>query len=384
MAKSDLSHLYSVKKALESYYAVERQNQAVYDKQSSEIYPVRKAADKRVESLEKKQARCKANNYFARKGFWILLVGFLLIATLFVGSRTFLSSYVSPDLSLVADRYADRYLTDEGGYAALEDREDRVQAANEAATLCFGNLILITLVTGFVFLIGYFMQFGENEKEEGGGPLFGYFLLFALASVCVGFALPALSRTVWGLDPTVGTLSLFFGALVASVAGIGEIFTVTYSFALFVLLLDVFFYGTITLFYLKREKYVFKADANKRATKIKAQIAAVRKEMEDKCAAIYQKYLPKFKPNPYDAAYNRLPAYQRDYGTVTALIWAIENGYASDIVSARNYWDRKAHDASVQRQLQQIHATSEAALRTSEAALRAAEAPVDVNVTIYS
>ncbi len=399
MAANDLARLYSAKKTLENYHAVERQNSAVFDKQSAETTPVRKAAEARVAVLEKKIAKCKANSFFARKGFWILFAGALLIALLIVGSRTVFSSFVSPDLGTVADRYEEHCLEDDssegsgfpgldgilGGHEKPENSANKTKAANETAKLCFGNIILITLVTGFIFLVAYFMQFEEKDKksDEGSTPLIGFFFLFALLSVAIAFALPYIGRTVWGLTPTIGTLSLFFGGLLAAVTGIGKIFTVTYSFALFVLILDVLFYGTLTVFFVKRVKFTFNANTNKKAVKLKEQIAAIRKESEATCKAIHEKYLSKFKANPYEAAYNRLPAYQRDYGTVTALIWAIENGYASDIPSARNYWDCKAQDAAVQRQLQQIQATSEAALSAAQAAKIAAEAPVDVNVTIY-
>jgi hypothetical protein len=402
MASNDLARHYAAKKTLENYLAIEKQNRAVMDKELNETSPIRKSAEGRIAALENKLSSLRKNTFYLNTGWKILLVGFLLIGLLIVGSLSFLSPYVSPDLGIVAERYDGILEEDEEDTESVlpglngvvnfnpghkEDEETSARAstfaANEAATLCFGNIILITLLTGFIFLVIYFMNFEEGKKEEGSLPLIAFFFLFALLSLAVGVALPALGRAIWGLHPDVGTLSLLFGGLVASIGGIGKIFSVTYSFALFVLILDLLFYGTLTVFFVKREKYVFHEETNKKAIAIKEKMANIKKESESKCKAIYEKYFSKIKPNPYDAAYNRLPIYQRNYSTVTSLIWAIENGYASDIVSARNYWDRKAHDAAVQRQLEQIQATSDAALREAQAAKIAAEAPVDVNVTIY-
>ena len=89
--------------------------------------------------------------------------------------------------------------------------------------------------------------------------------------------------------------------------------------------------------------------------------------------------------NRYAEAYAKIPAHLSDLSHVNSLIWAINNGYARDIVSAKNYLDRKAHEAQVMNRLSEIKREAEASRVASEraaeeaaAARAAAEAPVEV------
>ena len=94
--------------------------------------------------------------------------------------------------------------------------------------------------------------------------------------------------------------------------------------------------------------------------------------------------------NPYASQYNAIPGYLRNLSTVNSIIWAIENGYAYDIVSARNYLDRKAQDRAIQQKLAAIQAQANRATQAAydaaykaEQAKRAAEAPVEVTIRKY-
>jgi hypothetical protein len=69
----------------------------------------------------------------------------------------------------------------------------------------------------------------------------------------------------------------------------------------------------------------------------------------------------------YYNAVQKYPGYMQDLGTVNQLIWVIENGYARDVVEARNYIDRKNYESSVRQQLNEIR--------------KAAERPVEVYVS---
>ena len=61
---------------------------------------------------------------------------------------------------------------------------------------------------------------------------------------------------------------------------------------------------------------------------------------------------------------------------------AIRNGYADSIVSARNYLDRKAHEAKMQKGMERAMSDAKAARKAAEDAKYAAE-NTTVEVTYY-
>ena len=100
--------------------------------------------------------------------------------------------------------------------------------------------------------------------------------------------------------------------------------------------------------------------------------------------------MTKRKRNAYATEYSRLDKALKNLDHVKKLIWAIENRFACDIVSANNYLDRKAYEAQVNKRLSQIESTSAEALAaaqraeaSAEAARAAAEAPVEVHYYYY-
>lgn len=377
MASNDLARLYSAKKTIENYYSVENSNKAVYEKERRECAPLKSEENARIEKLDKKISSCSSNNFFFTKGYIPLVIGLVLLAILFIGSATFLSSKITPSVSVAVDNYRE-YLDEHpdkapSGYKLLSESEREEYIVNETVVVIAGNTLLLSVVIGFLALVVYIMISGDNSKHSV--TLVGMaFLMVALAIIFICF-LPSLSKNIWGIQVTLGPIKRFFSSLFAIFA-FGSMFKYTGTFALFLILTQFIYYGTLISFFSAAETFT---PSPEKLRALEDEKARVKAHYAEKYKEISDKYYKKIKINPYSAAYSNLPKYQQDYRTVTSLIWAIENGYAYDIPGARNYWDRKANDAAVQRQLSQVQATA-------DAALRAAQTPpeVKVDVTVWN
>jgi hypothetical protein len=142
---------------------------------------------------------------------------------------------------------------------------------------------------------------------------------------------------------------------------------------------------------------------NKKISIIKKKCAEIDhqcselKQLASKDADEYAKKHPlKLIPNPYLSKIRSLYGFLQDFSTVNSLIWAIENGYAYDIVSARNYYDRKKTEANFQRQLQLIQQQAwnaeqnaayaaeyaKYAYEEAEAAKKASQAPSEIKLDL--
>ena len=240
-----------------------------------------------------------------------------------------------------------------------------------------GNIILVTIVLGIVAAVIAYSATSKNS-DNSSIPL-GLGVIFFVISAIFILMIMKHSREKWGISSSIGTIGIIFKSLWYTVFGIGKIFKITYSYVLFVICLQGSVYATALTYMIGRHKYKLPERAAKEVAELENKKALISKEANAKRTEIRQKWESKEKNNPYWSAYYSLPRYQQDYGTVTSLIWAIENGYAYDIPGARNYWDRKANDAAVQRQLAQVQATA-------DAALRAAQTPpeVKVDVTVWN
>jgi len=257
MASNDLARLYKAKTVIENYYAVERSNEGFNQSADKECSAVTADEKAKIAKLNERIEKTESSSFLQRRGIIIIIVGVLLLALLMIGSRSFLEPLISPDISIVVERYED--FIEDGGKAPKDYAKAKTDEAKEKvivdATLpvIAGNILLVTLVLGFVAAM---IVAGNTKKGENNASIvLGVGAVILLVSVVFIFMIMKHSRDMWGLHPTIGTLGIGFKGLWNTIFGIGKIFTVTYSYFLFVFFLQFIIYGAILTFVIGRDKY---------------------------------------------------------------------------------------------------------------------------------
>lgn len=381
---ADLKKLYNAKAVILKESSLSQYNDHLRAAATDKCRPVQQESAKRVRSREKRCKRIeRAHLFFTRWLPTFALMLLVLFAVVFllqnVLSVTF-DDFVerSREFALERDEKFPKLLITANLKRA--DADERISVFNdprfEVDCLAFliGGLLWATVALAF----GHAML--DSKKREISGAVFLFDLLLIVALLVV-----LMVKSLSVIGAVIGVLWMAF-------SGIRLMWVCGWPLLLSYVLLNVIvMVGTTKYESLAKTHRTKVAPALPSIKGLKAEIAAEKVDCERKCAAIRKPFEAQEKYDSQNlSAWKALPAYLRDYGTVNQLIWVIENGYARDIVGARNYLDRKAYEAGVKRQLAQVQSTSEAALRAArdaEAAARAAEAaanaPIDVSVTVH-
>lgn len=371
MASTDLSRLYQAKNTIEKYYGYEN---PLENSRKKEINKLTSERDTQLNELNKRYENLASKEFFVKRASIAIIVAIVLITVVLLGSGTFLSSVLSLDInSFILDMRDFVYNNpDSGLFSNLSGSEDIELIV---MSLSF-NILAVTLILGYGTYFLYKSIAGKDSRYLTWVRALG--IIFAIATLVFFIFLPSWCEKITGIpypDRDLGIIRVILARVLGVLVGIPYIIF-TWKFALFVVALQLSLYIPWFTLCIMKERFVPKS---KKCESISEEINSIRVRYKEKYNEIYNKYGRKIRSNPYLSQYNALPSYLQDYKVVTSLIWAIENGYANDIVSARNYWDRKAHDASVRRQLDKVQSTADAALK---AASTPPEVKVDVDVTI--
>lgn len=384
---NDRSYLYSVKEIILNYNRYEAKNKAIreagqvaYDKQ---IKKAKNLHDSNVSHLTYKLR----NEYGRRYNIIPWIIYGIIILTFIIGTFTFLKDVFSYNL-----------------FERAAERPNLVMGCFEEI---IGDLKAEQLVNNSHFKAGCIRTFGAS-----------FFLLFAIAiflSFCIyqrpfpDFSLKAFKEetpveliyftlmiliflgtniTTLIMDSEVGFIIGILFFILEIVSSIPFAFTISSVYTILLLLI---------LLYYPICKAINESGGNRYVRRHKKEFAALEEENQ-KTQILFKNKGQEMKndiekgitPNPYASQYNAIPGYLRNLSTVNSIIWAIENGYAYDIVSARNYLDRKAQDRAIQQKLAAIQAQANQATQAAydaaykaEQAKRAAEAPVEVTIRKY-
>ena len=378
----DLQMLYHARDVIRRNDSVAQYNNALMDAARLERSPIEQLSKKRVKA---KEFKCNSvaffHKFFTRFLPVLILTGLLLFGLLSL-SQTTLSEYI-----------------DFGFDTFVEDaREYAIEHVSDFPTLLMGG----------------------NLKQYSNAERIAYFQSETFKTDCYTFLTGSVLWMTLGMLVILGLLShdnivplslpvnilLFLGMVVTLIINVKDVIGVIVG----VLWMSITgipmmwacgtpimlaFFATNVILTLGASVYGYLAKKHKKQVagklasiqKWRAEIAAEESECRAKCASINAKYHKKMRS--YPAEFTQLRSFLRNYTTVSQLIWAIENGYATTIDGARVFLDDKAEKAALRKQLSQLQAETqrsyEASLRAEAAALRAeaaAKAPIDVTVTI--
>ena len=111
------------------------------------------------------------------------------------------------------------------------------------------------------------------------------------------------------------------------------------------------------------------------------------RKSKDNAKAAYDKIMATIKPNPHSSSFHAIRESYLTYGSeLYDIIWAIENHYASDIVSARQFLDQRKRDKAIADQLKRnadaAYKQAEAQMAQAQATKALANRPVEVKVEV--
>ncbi len=373
MASTDLTRLYSAKNTIEKYYAA---MQPLENAKKREISTLKRDHDALMSDLDRHYNAVSVWDFFLKRASIAIILAVVFFTVVLVGSGSFLSSVLSPDLYSTIEEFHEYIEKDPDsapkGYDKANDEERNRIAVQEFLPMLASNILLVTII--FAYGIPFLYKLIVGKKSKYLDYIYIPSGLFLVASIIFIIAMPTWCELNTGLSSGIGT-EIILQSFLLLLPGIFFIFQYTWKFTLFVVAFQLSLYIPGFMFLIMKEKFV---PTSKKCTSISEKMNSCVLQYKKEYSEICNKWNAKIKATPYFSTYNLLPSYLKDYKLVMSLIWAIENGYAYDIVSARNYWDRKAHDASVKRQLEKVQSTA-------DAALKAASTPPDVKVdiTIY-
>ena len=291
-----------------------------------------------------REIQSKRRDIYASKIFLFAIPAILLTIIFIIGCFTFLKPTLSLDPSDVLEKYAQAVEENPNliasGYRDA-DSETLAYYMHRETTACLaGNMLLLLLINPFL-INGIAGIFYEGAKTKWSNlPSIVAFLL------PLGFGLYYRCTHI--------SMSGFFGGIITLLiyvfVGIPFVFTASYSLILPMVIIPLMLQIAFGLL----------GNATSKAARYDLEIFELQNKKKALAAgtAIDSKY--------YNAV-QKYPGYMQDLGTVNQLIWIIENGYARDVVEARNYIDRKNYESSVRQQLNEIR--------------KAAERPVEVYVS---
>ena len=244
----------------------------------------------------------------------------------------------------------------------------------EVYTCLIGNAIL------FLILHAVLMGIGSAKNNAG--------LICIPISLAIVFDLIMLVVFFIKATGAVGFFNALIGGLFASIGAIPFIFYAGYSFwlaPLLVAIVSVIFTLICESACKKLAEDCMKNDATVVAL-IKEKNEYLRKS-KDNAKAAYDKIMATIKPNPHSSSFHAIRESYLTYGSeLYDIIWAIENHYASDIVSARQFLDQRKRDKAIADQLKRnadaAYKQAEAQMAQAQATKALANRPVEVKVEV--
>ena len=379
---NDLKYLYSVKKLLQDYYVIERKNDEIRNKMVRETNVIKREANNKIATIKNQIKKWyKTKTTFSRILLFLVVIGILFVGLYFKFGffNLSLNDYLERCKELAdSDR---SYLLSRGNFPS------RYTGA------LVGNILSVSIV---YFIVGYWIMLGY----ENGNKMLYNKIEKLLSRIFLSIMILILVYLIFeGLrNGEIGGVLVcgLFNGFVYTFIGWGLIFKASYPILIpFFLCYIIIFLWFFVL--AKKEIKLLNNLKNSNEEYIKEQVRKINVIIDECNKKVKEKENSfVYYDNPYWEKVNQLPNYQQNLTTINSLIWAIENGFAYDIVSARNYFDRKAHDESVRRKIAQIEqqtqqavaaardaaASASAAYSAAKKAQSAAEAPINVDIEI--
>ena len=407
----DYEYLQRVSTIVEGYNKDNQSNKSLENRSAAILKKAKDDISAKHTELDKKINKRSSSLATRDGGFLILLFLVAAVAVLLIGPFSFfkpamsfsVEDYVSECAdevrsgSWIAKLYFgddfDKILEEENkqggiswipGLEAVGGEKKMLETDREfvqkCATLLYGNIIFMFALCA---IIGFILSsVAVNLMESVGNfsvAISGILLVGALV-VVIFFFEPQFEKIA-----RINATEMFFGGLLQIILGIPLLFVTSGKMLWPILLIHIGIHGSMILyaFILKRNRDYFVSERTDSVInglldeKVSFAKAKNAKAKQDSDAV-----LAKRAKSKYTSAYLDLPNYLKDINTVHNLMAAIRNGYADSIVSARNYLDRKAHEAKMQKGMQQAVNDAKAARKAAEDAKYAAE-NTTVEVTYY-
>lgn len=379
---NDLNYLYSVKKLLQDYYVIKRKNDEIRNKMVRETNVIKREANNKIAIIKNQIKKWyKTKTTFSRILLFLVVIGILFVGLYFKFGffNLSLNDYLERCKELAdSDR---SYLLSRGNFPS------RYTGA------LVGNILSVSIV---YFIVGCCIMF---NYEKGNKMLYNKIeklLSRIFLSIMILILVYLIFEGLRNGEIGIVLVSGLFNGFVYIFIGWGLIFKASYPILIpFFLCYIIIFIWFFVL--AKKEIKLLNNLKNSNEEYIKEQVRKINVIIDECNKKVKEKENSfVYYDNPYWKKVNQLPDYQQNLTTINSLIWAIEHGYAYDIVSARNYFDRKAHDESVRRKIAQIEqqtqqavaaardaaSAASAAYSAAKQAQSAAEAPINVDIEI--
>ena len=354
------------------YHSHERQNKAYADLAKKEKQAVLDRANAATKEIDQ-----KVDAIYYKKGAYVFhIISVILALVLFVGCFSFLQPVLSFDFddvltaydqkakekpSIVADGimhyFEGAYSDGEGGYLDEpiegEDLEKYEEWRTTECELLVGGCMLLAALV--ILLLSFVVTVCISGRAKPWsallfimGGLIVFYVLCYIVFVCRGAW-----NDVTGLFSFIGAiLNIILMLVVSPFGALVFVFRAGYVMFLAALLapamltLGYVAYSTGYAIFLANNdgNSSTSAEATALVRKKKSIIANCPKEAE----AVYKSIMAKITPNPYKKSLDQVP-YDVEQD-LSDLIWAWENGYAWDYVSARQFvQQQKNHKALLQQ-----------------------------------
>lgn len=416
---TDLQKLRNAQDIIQNFNSAEKFNQSC----ETEASNIKAKAKKEIEAKCKatfSEIKTKSDKVVFKDGGWIIILFLIsLVALVIVAPFTFAKPFLSfsledyvnkcaeevradtPIANLYwGDRY-DKIIEEENGGSSFfpdgffgnSDEKNTLEKdrnfIQDCATFLFGNLIFTFILCFFIGIISTtLITKGKGEYDKVISFVLGMLTLISAISLLFVYY-----STFSGAFGYFNQTEMWFSGIFQTVLAIPLIFATSGNIVLPIILIHAVIYASvgIYIFILKKNKEHFiKTRSVPEIKKILDDLDNFVKSKTEKANSDANLALKKRKKNPYSSEYYKLPRYLMNLSHVNALISAIERGYATDIVSANNYLDRKAFEAQQNQRLARIEsqvnhaaAAAERAEAEAVAARKAAEAPLEITYYYY-
>ena len=372
----DLQELYAAQELVRKAALVTEYNDSVKKAMRAKTQPVQQQSDRKVKKLE---GKCKAlgdAHRFVTRFLPVLAIIVALLVGYVVLAQTVFSDYLFLDFdSFVAkareyaienvDSFPDLLM----GAKLSKNANERIAYFNseifemDCYTFLIGSVLWMSLAVVGMCII----TFTEDQAT--------FFITADFLLVLV--------MTIWLMTQIKDIIGVLIGVLWLAFTGIPLMWACGIPLMISFFAVNAIVIIGFTIYNKLAKKHRTNVVPKMEKVKAwKAEIAAEKAACKKMCEQIEAPFKEKLRS--YPAGYAKLPAFMCNYGTVSQLIWAIENRYAKDIEEARRFLDQRARDAAMQKQLQAIQRDAQAALQAAKAAEAAAREPVEVHVTVWN
>ena len=399
MSNLSLNRLYQIRDIRRNYESFEAANGNVAKQAEAEKNKIAGHFVKKANQTKDKIDKHIENICIKKKVLPVGILSFLICAVIVLGAFSFLKPTLSFDVGTVMETYynavADNIKRLPSGMRKIyeyafqteprftiteekieQNREEYYEwREGEVYTCLFGNAILFLIIHVILMSIG-------AAKQPAGlicTPVVVPVLIFDV-SMIVFFFIKAIG--------TAGFLNALLGGLVATIGAIPFIFYAGYTFwlaPLLVVLVSVIFASLCDPACKKLEKHCMKTDpVVLELTKEKNEYL---RKSKDNAKAAFDKIMKNAKPNPYSSSYHSISeSFLLKGNELYDILWAIENHYAYDVVTARQFLDQRRRDKAIADQLKRnadaAYKQAQAQLEQARATQALANRPVEVKVEV--